>query len=204
MPPSADPVPAAPGPAGPAPPRVPLATLFGVFFRMGMASFGGGLPGWMHREVVERRGWMSEERFLAGVAIGQIVPGGNSVNLALYIGQQLRGGMGLAVAGFGVLFPPFVMILILAALYRGVAGFGTAQFVLGGLAAAGVGMTLVIGVKSARRLRGAAPVAVAAATFAAVGLLQWPMLPVVLALAPLSVALAWRRDARARKDAADA
>ncbi|MFC7538907.1 chromate transporter [Siccirubricoccus deserti] len=65
-----------------------LGEILLVFTSLGMASFGGGLPGWMHREVVVRRGWMTDEAFLAGVALGQVLPGPNSINLALYIGQH--------------------------------------------------------------------------------------------------------------------
>ncbi len=172
--------------------RAGLGTLLWVFFKLGMTSFGGGLSGWIHREAVERRGWMSEEQFLAGVAITQVLPGPNAVNLALHIGLQLRGAAGAAVAGLGILGPPFAFILVLAALYQGIAGAPVARAVLAGLAAAGLGMTCVMGARGARRLRGAAPIGVAVATFGAVGLLRWPMIPVVLALAPLSIALAWR------------
>ena len=170
-----------------------LLVLLGVFTRMGLASFGGGLPGWMHREVVEKRGWMTNERFLAGVAVGQILPGGNSVNLALYIGQQLRGGPGLIVCGFGVLFPPVVMIVLLATAYGYVESLTSLQFVMSGLAAAGVGMTTVIGVTAARKIRAVTPAALAIVTFVLIGVLRLPMLPVVLCLAPLSIVLAWRR-----------
>jgi chromate transporter len=67
---------------------------------------------------------------------------------------------------------------------------------MSGLAAAGVGMTLMIGVSGARRLRGAIPAVLAATVFVLIGLLQWPMLPVVLSLAPISIGLAWFREDR--------
>ena len=173
-------------------PPATLPALLAVFLKLGMASFGGGLPGWMHQEVVERRAWMTEEQFIAGVALTQVMPGPNSVNLALFIGQQLRGGPGLVVSGFGVLFPPFLFILALAAAYGAVSGLDGIQFVLSGMAAAGVGMTMVVGVRSARRIRGAAPIAVAAGIFLMVGVLHWPMLPIIAVAGPLSIWLAWR------------
>ncbi|MFC7688487.1 chromate transporter [Paeniroseomonas aquatica] len=101
----------------PAAPQAGLGEILRVFTSLGMASFGGGLAGWMHREVVEKRRWLSEEGFLAGVALGQVLPGANSVNLALYIGQQLRGVPGAAAAFLGMLGPPFLFILGLALLY---------------------------------------------------------------------------------------
>jgi chromate transporter len=177
-------------------PRAPatLASLLSVFLRMGMASFGGGLSGWMHREIVERRGWMGEERFLAALALGQVLPGPNSVNLALQIGLQLRGGVGAVAAGVGLLAPPFLFILLLAVLYERFGAFGLVKVALAGVAAAGIGLTCSMGVRAARRMKGIAPFVVAGVVFLAVGVLKWPMLPVVLAIVPASIALAWRTE----------
>lgn len=176
----------------PAPAPVTLSALFAVFAKLGMTSFGGGLSGWMHREVVRRRGWMTEDQFVAGVALTQVMPGPNAVNLALFIGQRLRGGPGLVVCGLGVLLPPFGFILVLAGLYARVAGSNGVRFVLSGMAAAGVGMTVVVALRSARRIRSVAPALIAAALFVGVGLLQLPMLGLVVVFAPVSVWLAWR------------
>jgi chromate transporter len=175
------------------PRRAGLGEMLLVFTTLGMASFGGGLPGWMHREVVAKRGWMSEEAFLAGIALGQVLPGANSVNLALYIGQQLRGLPGAAVAGLGILGPPFAVILLLAILYAQYGAVAGLAVVLGGVAAAGLANSCTVGLRTARRMRRAWPWAVAGTTFLAVGVLRWPMIPVVLVLAPVSIVLAWRQ-----------
>ncbi|MBK1657668.1 chromate transporter [Paracraurococcus ruber] len=173
-------------------PKARLADILRVFTAMGMASFGGGLPGWMHREVVLKRGWMSEESFLAGIALGQVLPGPNSVNLALYIGQQLRGWPGAACAFLGILGPPFLFILGLALLYGWMGGAAGLGVVLAGVAAAGLANSLTVGLRTARRMRGWWPWAVAVLTFLAIGVLRLPMIPVVLVLVPASIALAWR------------
>ncbi len=174
------------------PVQASLGAILAVFAALGMASFGGGLPGWMHREVVQKRGWMTEEGFLAGVALGQVLPGANSVNLALYIGQQLRGAPGAAMAGLGILGPPFLFILVLALIFARYGEIAGLAVVLGGVAAAGLANSLTVGLRTARRMRRAWPWGIAAATFLAVGVLRLPMIPVVLVLIPLSVALAWR------------
>ena len=176
--------------------RPSLCAILGVFLRLGMASFGGGLPGWMHHEVVRKRGWLDEERFMAGLSLGQVLPGPNSVNLALYIGQQLRGWAGAAAAFLGILGPPFLFILVLAVAQARVSGSATMAAALGGVAAAGLANSCAVGALAARRLRGVGLWGVAAATFVAVGVLRWPMIPVVLALAPVGIGLAWR-EARA-------
>ena len=113
------------------------------------------------------------------------------MNLALYIGQHLRGAAGLAVCGVGVLLPPFVVILLMASAYGAVAGIGGVQFVLSGVAAAGVGMTLVIGAKTARRLRGVAPIVIAGVIFVAIGVLHLPLVGVLLVMGSASVGWAW-------------
>ena len=172
-------------------PQARLGEILWVFTALGMASFGGGLSGWMHREVVQKRRWMTDESFLAGIALGQVLPGPNSVNLALYIGQQLRGGAGAAMAVLGVLGPPFLFILGLALVYAwggSVAGLGV---VLSGVAAAGLANSLTVGLRTAARMRGAWPWAVVVVTFLTVGVLRWPMIPVVLVLVPASILCAW-------------
>lgn len=173
-------------------PQAQLAEILRVFVVLGMASFGGGLPGWMHQEVVQKRAWMTEESFLAGIALGQVLPGPNSVNLALYIGQQLRGWPGAALAFLGILGPPFLFILGLALLYAWAGGAAGLGVVLAGVAAAGLANSLTVGIRAARRMRGAGPWVVAGLTFLAVGVLRLPMIPVVLVLVPASIALAWR------------
>ena len=80
------------------PPRVPLRDIFRVFFTIGASSFGGGVTGWMHRITVGQRGWLTNEKFLAGLALGQVLPGANVSNMAVYIGQVLRGPLGAVVA----------------------------------------------------------------------------------------------------------
>ena len=131
--------------------RPSLGAILGVFLRLGMASFGGGLPGWMHHEVVRKRGWLDEERFMAGLALGQVLPGPNSVNLALHIGQQLRGWPGAAAAFLGILGPPFLFILVLAcAGRRGFSGSATVAAALGGVAAAGLANSCAVGLRSRR------------------------------------------------------
>lgn len=175
-------------------PRVSLSGVAGVFFRLGLMSFGGGTAAWVHRELVERKRWLTEEAYLTGLTVAQILPGANPVNLALYFGLQLRGSAGAAAAALGLLAPSFTLILGLGVLYNRFAGAPVLHAVLAGLAAVGIAVTIAVGVKVARRLRGDVMAGViAAAVFVAVGLLHWPMVIVVVVLAPLSVALARRR-----------
>jgi chromate transporter len=170
-------------------PRVPLLELMGVFFRVGITSFGGSTAAWLYREIVERRGWLDEPHFITALTLSQVLPGANPVNLAIYVGSQLRGGIGGAAAAFGMVGPAFCVILTLGYLYRQFGDSPTVHAVLGGLAAVGVGMTLYIGVKLARQVRKPIPIAIATTLFVTIGVLQWPMIPVVLVLTPVSIGL---------------
>jgi chromate transporter len=173
-------------------PRVSLAALVGAFAKIGLMSFGGALSGWMYREIVQRRRWLGEEDFQSGLALGQIMPGANVANLSLYIGQRLRGSIGAAAALIGMLLPPMVLVVVLAVFYRGVADIGWVHRFISGVAAAAIGLTVMMGLRTARRVeRRAAPLAVLLGLFLAVGILGWPMVPVVLLMTPLSLGLAW-------------
>ncbi|MDB5359001.1 MAG: chromate transporter [Rhodospirillales bacterium] len=178
-------------------PPIGLAALFGAFLHLGITSFGGGLSGWMHREFVGRRGWMSEADFLSGLAMAQAMPGVNVVNLALWIGFALRGSAGAVLAVTGVLAAPIVVIILIGVVYGRYGGLASVHAVLAGVTAAAVGLSLTLGWRAARRAaRDLASLAILLATFAAVGVLRLPMLPVVAVLVPLSLIFAFRRGAR--------
>jgi chromate transporter len=88
-----------------------------VFFRVGLFSFGGGLSGWIYREVVTRWGWMSDDDFFSGLALSQILPGANVTNLSVYIGQRPRGPAGLICALIGPVIGPFFAVIALVTAY---------------------------------------------------------------------------------------
>ncbi len=177
--------------ASEAPPIVRLKDLAAVYLGIGIFSFGGGLVSWVHREVVERRQWVRDQEFLSGLALSQILPGPPMVSLSLYLGIQLRGAAGAAAAWSSLVLPPTLLILVIYTLYAYIQGIGVIQFALDGVAAMAVGLNLATGVKVARRGKDAIALLIAAAVFAAVAVLHWPMLWVVLGAAPISLAWAW-------------
>jgi chromate transporter len=168
---------------------VPLLSLIAVFSRVGLTSFGGSTAAWLYSEIVQRRGWLDEEHFVTALTLSQVLPGANPVNLSIYVGSQLRGGVGGAAAALGMVMPSFCIILALGYFYTRFGSSPVAHAVLGGLAAVGVGMTLFIGVRIARQVRRPIPILIAAAIFVMVGVLHWSMIPVVLVLTPLSIAV---------------
>lgn len=177
-------------------PDVSLAKIAALHFRIGCLSFGGGMTGLIYHEVVTRRGWMGEGEFLSGLAISQILPGGNVVNLAVYVGQRLRGLKGAAVALAGLLGGPFFIIIGFMLAYERLAGLPFVVAGLGGVTAAAMGLMLLMTVRGAQAARHPASLAVIAATMLAVGVLHLPLIAVVCIAVPVSIALAARRRAR--------
>ena len=94
-----------------------LATLFLSFLAIGSTSFGGGLLGWIRRELVERRGWIDDQQFLVCYGISQMVPGATNVNLSVIIGTRLRGIPGALAAVAGLLLMPLAILLAAGTLY---------------------------------------------------------------------------------------
>ena len=92
--------------------------LFLTFAKVGVCTFGGGyamLP-ILQREVVEKKGWATDEELTDYFAVGQCTPGIIAVNTATFIGQKYGGWAGGIVATLGVVFPSVVIISILAGL----------------------------------------------------------------------------------------
>ena len=175
--------------------RASLFDLFKAFLKIGVTSFGGASRPMMHRESVERHRWLRERDFLAGFAIAQVLPGANPVNLALYIGLRTRGALGATVAVLGMVVPAFFVILFMGVVYRELTGYPATHMVLAGLAASGVAATLSTGIKMSLRLdRNLLTAGIMAVVFIVVGILHWPMIPVVLCAIPASFALAWITD----------
>jgi chromate transporter len=199
----------------PHPPQVGLVELFLLFSQLGLSSFGGGVSAWMHRAFVERRGWLGETEFSAALALARIMPGVNVLNLAVLIGQRLRGAPGAAVAALGLLVGPSLAAIGLTVAYDALAGSAVLHAAIEGAAAAAAGLLIAMGLSSAAHGAGGAmrgehrPEAAAAGpswfaprwqnlgatavlltVFVLIGLMRLPTVPVVLCVAPLSIALA--------------
>ena len=171
-----------------------LTAIFLAFLRLGCTSFGGGTAGWLHRDIVLQRRWIHEAAFLQMLTVGQALPGSNGTKLTVLIGQHLRGAAGAAVALCALLLGPFAIVLALAAVYAELSGQKTLHDMLDGVAAAVVGLTFATGLRSVvQGTPGPTAFVIAAATVLCISVLDWPLVPVVLCLGPLSIGLAWRQ-----------
>jgi chromate transporter len=180
--------------SAPTPPPVPLSAIYKVFFWIGLFSFGGGLSAWVHREIVQLRGWLTEEEFFSGYGLAQVLPGVNSTNLTVYIGQHLRGAWGALVGLFGILSGPFVVVIAAAVAYQSLLAVPGFQTAMAGVGAAAIGLLAKLAMTSVRNaMRKVQSCLVMLATFAAVGIFHFPLLLVFVVVAPISVALAWPR-----------
>lgn len=171
---------------------VRLFPLFMIFLKIGAFSFGGGLSGWVHREIVQQRQWLSEADFLAGMAITQILPGANITNLSVYVGSRLRGNWGALVCLLGLLIVPFFVGIGALSIYDLIADNVWVRAGTDGVTAAAIGILLLMCWRSSRNAaRSLQGMVALIATFLAVGILQWQLLPVFICIAPLSIAAAW-------------
>lgn len=106
-----------------------LWELFFTFARIGAFTFGGGyamLP-MFQRELVEKKGWTTEEALMDYYAIAQCTPGVIAVNTATLVGYKVKGTLGGLIATLGVIFPSFVIISVIAAILTNFAELAIVQ-----------------------------------------------------------------------------
>ena len=112
-----------------------LLEMFLTFAKVGVMTFGGGyamLP-ILQREVVENKGWATEEELMDYFAIGQCTPGVIAVNTATFIGQKNKGILGGIMATLGVVFPSLVIISLLAGVIEAFSHLVWVQNAFGGI-----------------------------------------------------------------------
>ena len=112
-----------------------LVDLFVTFAKVGVMTFGGGyamLP-ILQREVVDNKGWATEEELMDYFAIGQCTPGIIAVNTATFIGQKCRGTIGGILATLGVVFPSLIIISLLAGVITAFSHLAWVRHAFGGI-----------------------------------------------------------------------
>jgi chromate transporter len=189
-------------PAHEPPGRTPLGHLFTSFAAIGAVMFGGGyamLP-LLEREVVDRRRWCSHDEMSEYYALAQIVPGVIAINIAMLIGSRHRGVRGAVIAALGTVTAPFLVILLLAMVYRHLSHLAGIQLFFAALRPAVAGLLLAAAWGMLRR--GCRDWLGLALALAAAALLLSKLLdPVRLILAGFAVGMiwhgvAWRRGLR--------
>src|SRR5205823_12113386 len=108
------------------------------FLRLGTFGFGGpiALAGYMQRDLVERRRWISKQDYLEGLALAQLAPGPLAAQLAIYLGWVRARVLGATLVSVAFVAPSFVMVLAISALYVAYGGLSWMQGVFYGIGAA--------------------------------------------------------------------
>ncbi len=112
-----------------------LFELFLSFAKVGVLTFGGGvamLP-LLQREIVDKKGWATEEELVDYYAIGQCTPGIIAVNTATFVGQKQKGILGGIFATLGIIFPSLVIITLLAGVIEAFSHLEWVQNAFGGV-----------------------------------------------------------------------
>ena len=179
--------------------------LFVAFTLLALQGFGGVL-GVAHRELVERRRWLSNEGFLQDVALSQALPGPNVCNLALMYGDRCFGWRGALAAMSGLMAVPTVLLLLGVVAYSIWAEHVQVEAALQGMGAVAAGSIAGTALKLMKELRQhplGAPVALGATglAFLALAILRWPIVPVILGLGGAGVVLTWWRLTHAKESA---
>jgi chromate transporter len=173
------------------------ADLFFTFNRLALQGFGGVLAV-AQRELVERKGWLTRQEFVEMLALSQVLPGPNVVNLALMFGDRFFGLRGALAAVGGMLVVPLVIVMALTAAYGVFAQQPVVSGALRGMGAVAAGLIISTALKlmpalASSRLGPVLAAIFSALTFVTIAWLRWPLVWVIAGLGPVAIAIAYAR-----------
>src|SRR5687767_7628051 len=115
------------------------------FLKLGTLGFGGpvALVGYMHRDLVVERKWISEDDYREGMALSQLAPGPLATQLGIYIGYVHYGILGATLTGLAFVIPSFFMVLAIGWAYVEFGGISWMQAVFYGVGAAVIGIIAI-------------------------------------------------------------
>ena len=172
-----------------------LFELFLAFQTCALHAFGGVLP-FARRELVEKRGWLTEQEFTETLGLCQFLPGPNISNLSIAVGKRFGGLKGATAAFLGLYGISIVIVLLLALIYGHYGRVPAMQGALNGIAAVAAGLILAMAIKMGtpqlKRGHWRVPLFMVL-TFIAIALLRLPLLWVLPLLALGSIWLAGKK-----------
>ena len=184
--------------SGPAAGAPSLGRIFWVFLVMGSTSLGGGVVGYLRTGLVVRQRWLDDSTFVELLSISQTLPGLNATNMAILVGDRLRGSLGALLATLGMCLPSAILMTAAAFAYSIGGDDPTSKAFLHGIAAGAVGLVLVVMVQlGSKVLKTPADYVFALGTAAAVALFGVKV-PYAL-VAASAVALWWHRPRNERE-----
>jgi chromate transporter len=126
-------------------PAYSLLDITKYFLKLGTWGFGGpvALVGYMHRDLIENKGWLTEEEYKEGLALAQLAPGPLAAQLGIYIGFVHYGLIGATLTGLAFVLPSFIMVVCLGMAYQLYGGLAWMQAVFYGVGAAVIGIIAI-------------------------------------------------------------
>jgi chromate transporter len=175
--------------------------LFIGFLWASVRGFGGVFV-MGRRMLVEERRWLTPDEFVEILGVCQFLPGANIVNVSVAVGQRFRGWKGSLAALAGIVVAPAIVSVILAAAFLHYAAVPQVQHAMGAVAAAAAGLVIGTAIKMAGpvlRKDWVLALPIALGTLVLAAFLRWPLPLVLLLMGSAGAALAWSRQARARR-----
>jgi chromate transporter len=170
--------------------RPQLGELFQVFLTAGAISFGGGVLAYLREYLVRNHGWLSDDDFLDALEVSETLPGLNSVNMSVIVGDRMRGAIGAAVAVIGLMLPGMVVMMTLGVLWEQQRHNENIGHFLVGVAASAVGLLLTVTLQLGhKQFVRPLDLIIIAVTFVAVSVFKVALGWVLLILGPLAILL---------------
>jgi len=132
--------------------RIAMGKLLRYYLWLGTLGFGGPIAtvGYMQRDLVERRGWLSREDFLNGVALGQTMPGPLAAQVSMWVGYLRAGSLGALAVAVPFILPSFVLVVAIGYLYERYQGIAVVQSLFYGIGPAVMAIIAIAAIKLAR------------------------------------------------------
>ena len=130
-------------------------SLFASMFKIGLFTFGGGyaMIGFLEREFVEKRGWLSHDEFMDLIVIAESTPGPIAINCATYIGYKVGKGSGAVAATLGMVLPSFGIIYLISLFFEQFLSIGWVASAFRGIQACVVFLILSAGLKMLKKMK---------------------------------------------------
>jgi len=175
--------------------------IFLEFLLIGATSFGGGVVAYLRNALVTKRAWLDDKAFVELLSISQSLPGLNSTNMAILVGDRLRGVRGALAAIAGICLPGGLLMFAVGMVYHQHGDHPLKTAALKGVAAAAVGLILATAVQLGQRsLEHSSDLVFVALTIIGVNRLHQSVLTVLVAVG--LVAVFWYRPRKAQKESA--
>lgn len=176
--------------------------LFLTFFKIGAFTFGGGyaMVPLIQKEIVEGKGWVTDDDILEIIAIAESTPGPIAINTATFVGYRVAGFWGAAAATFGTVLPSFVIILIISNILRQFQNSKVVQYAFNGIRAGVLAMIIKALFNMYKKVpKGAVSYIVILASFILTAFLDIPVLAVIIGCAVFGLLSSLYIERRANK-----